>query len=64
MRRKKIKLSELKVSSFATSVENSDNVKGGRWSIGGRGACPHTGEATLDYLGCNTLDAFFCFTQP
>ena len=63
MKNKKIKLNELKVSSFATNLEKTDDVKGGRWSIGGRGACPHTGEATLDYLGCNSLDMFFCFAQ-
>lgn len=63
MKTKKIKLGELKVSSFATNLANPDDVKGGRWSIGGRGACPHTGEATLDYLGCNSLDQFYCWTQ-
>lgn len=60
--KKKIKLNDLKVSSFTTDI-NGNEVKGGRWSIGGAGACPHTGEATLDYLGCNTEDPFYCWNQ-
>ena len=60
--KKKIKLNELKVKSFTTGV-NTEQVKGGRWSIGGRGACPHTGRQSLDFLGCNSLDEFFCWNQ-
>ena len=60
--KKKIKLNDLKVSSFTTDVKGEE-VKGGRWSIGGAGACPHTGDATLDYLGCNSLNDFYCRQQ-
>ena len=62
MKKAKIKLNALKVKSFTTDV-NSKEVKGGRWSIGGAGACPHTGEATLDAIGCGTLDDFYCWNQ-
>ncbi|MGB3467207.1 MAG: pinensin family lanthipeptide [Cyclobacteriaceae bacterium] len=62
MKKAKIKLSELKVKSFTTDVK-SEEVKGGRWSIGGAGACPHTGAPTLDALGCNSGDPFYCWNQ-
>ena len=60
--KKKIQLSDLKVKSFTTGVD-AEQVKGGRWSIGGAGACPHTGQQTLDFIGCNSLDDFYCRAQ-
>ncbi|MEL6560431.1 MAG: hypothetical protein AAFQ94_19735 [Bacteroidota bacterium] len=63
MKKSKIKLSDLKVSSFRTDAKNVEDIKGGRWSIGGAGACPHTGEQSLDYLGCNSIDDFWCRNQ-
>ena len=60
--KKKIKLNDLKVSSFTTDV-NGEEVKGGRWSVGGAGACPHTGAPTLDAIGCNSGDDFWCWNQ-
>ncbi len=63
MKKKKLVLDSLKVKSFTTSIDKADQVKGGRWSVGGAGACPHTGDATLDYLGCNTLNDFYCRQQ-
>ena len=61
MKKNKLNLKDLKVSSFTT--ENADRPKGGRWSIGGAGACPHTGSETMDYLGCNSLNDFYCWNQ-
>ncbi|MFA0964064.1 pinensin family lanthipeptide [Roseivirga sp. BDSF3-8] len=58
MKKEKMTLSDLKVNSFVTGTEK---VTGGRWSIFD---CPHTGAPTLDYLGCNSLNDFYCDLQP
>ena len=63
MKKNKIKLSDLKVISFRTDTEDIEELKGGRWSVGGAGACPHTGDVTMDYLGCNSLNDFYCRQQ-
>lgn len=59
---RKLKISELKVKSFVTGFEsqNEGTVKGGRWSII---HCPHTGSDTMDAIGCNSLDDFYCGQQ-
>jgi len=61
MKKNQLKLKDLKVKSFMT--HGKEETKGGRWSMGGAGACPHTGEATMDYLGCNSLNDFYCDAQ-
>ena len=63
MKKNKLSLKGLKVQSFTT--ENGKNVGGRdvRWSMGGAGACPHTGAETLDAIGCGTLDDFYCWNQ-
>lgn len=61
MKKKSLNLHDLKVKSFTTAKK--EETTGGRWSVGGLDACPHTGEGTLDYLGCNSLDMFYCQTQ-
>lgn len=58
MKKNKLNLKDIKVDSFKTADTNE--VKGGRWSIY---SCPHTGENTMDYLGCNSLDDFYCDAQ-
>lgn len=63
MKKKKLKLNQLKVESFTTEVEAKQMRGGARWSKAGEGACPHLGEPTMDYLGCNSLDPFFCYNQ-
>jgi hypothetical protein len=57
MKSKKMSLNQLKINSFVTGKEK---LTGGRWSVI---ECPHTGEHTRDYLGCNSLDDFYCGTQ-
>jgi len=60
--KKKMSIQDLKVTSFVTNTAegNAETVKGGRWSIY---SCPHTGSNTMDYLGCNSLDVFYCDAQ-
>ena len=63
MKKEKLKLNQLKVKSFTTSVENPKNIQGGeRWSKR-PGYCHHTGEPTIDVAGCNTADVFYCDNQ-
>ena len=63
MKKEKLKLNQLKVKSFTTSVENTGNVLGGGKWTKGLGNCPHTGAPTLDPIGCNSLDQFYCHNQ-
>ncbi|MGB3182068.1 MAG: pinensin family lanthipeptide [Cyclobacteriaceae bacterium] len=59
MKKAKMTLDKLKVNSFVTG---SEKVKGGtRWSMYD---CPHTGAPSLDYIGCNSLNDFYCDLQP
>ena len=52
MKKNKLSLKDLTVRSF---TPGNPGAKGGS-SI-------HTGEPTLDYLGCNTLNDFYCRVQ-
>lgn len=63
MKKKKLKLNDLKIKSFTTSIQKPEEMKGGRTRTKGAGACPHLGEPTMDYLGCNSLDDFYCQAQ-
>lgn len=63
MKNRKLKLSKLKVKSFTTTIENSNEVRGGVRFSKGPTNCPHTGEPTLDVAGCNTLDPVYCGNQ-
>jgi len=60
MKKSKLNLSALQVSSFSTS--RGHTFRGGRWSVGADG-CPHTGDYSLDGIGCNSLDDFYCEAQ-
>ena len=60
MKKNKIKLSDLKVRSIRTDLNNTQDLKGGKLTVGDGVGCPQIGPKAFDYVRCTTVGHFWC----